>query len=103
MSNPTTDQRCPPCALKNNPYLPHLATLTLVRAAYGDDEFWKQHSAGCIGCGVCTFLCPTCTCFDVRDDAISGRGLRFRCWDTCQFADFSKEASGHDARAQQWQ
>jgi ferredoxin len=75
----------------------------LVRAAYGDEEFWKEHAAACVGCGICTFLCPTCTCFDVRDDAISGRGLRFRCWDTCQFADFSKEASGHDARAQQWQ
>lgn len=75
----------------------------MVRAAYGDEEFWKEHAAACVGCGVCTFLCPTCTCFDVRDDAISGRGQRLRCWDTCQFADFSKEASGHDARAQQWQ
>jgi len=75
----------------------------LVRAAYDDEDFWKRHTEACVGCGVCTFLCPTCTCFDVRDDAISGRGLRFRCWDTCQFADFSKEASGHDPRAQQWQ
>ena len=75
----------------------------LVRAAYGNDEFWQAHSAACVGCGVCTFLCPTCTCFDVRDDAISGRGMRYRCWDTCQFADYGKEASGHDARAQQWQ
>ncbi len=75
----------------------------LVRAAYHDEEFWKKQAEACVGCGVCTFLCPTCTCFDVRDDAVSGRGLRFRCWDTCQFADFSKEASGHDPRAQQWQ
>ncbi len=75
----------------------------LVRAAYGDEDFWKEHAEACVGCGVCTFLCPTCTCFDVRDDAISGRGQRFRCWDTCQFADFSQEASGHDARAHQWQ
>ncbi|HEY3396585.1 MAG TPA: 4Fe-4S dicluster domain-containing protein [Armatimonadota bacterium] len=74
-----------------------------VRRSYGDEAFWKSHTEACIGCGVCTFLCPTCTCFDVRDDAVSGRGQRFRCWDTCQFADFSKEASGHDARAQQWQ
>jgi ferredoxin len=75
----------------------------LVRAAYDDAAFWQEHAAACVGCGVCTFLCPTCTCFDVRDDAISGRGSRFRCWDTCQFDDYGKEASGHDARAQQWQ
>lgn len=73
-----------------------------VRAAYGDEEFWKAHSEACVGCGVCTFLCPTCTCFDVRDDAVSGRGLRYRCWDTCQFADFAREASGHDPKSQQW-
>ena len=74
----------------------------LVRAAYGDEAFWQEHSAACVGCGVCTFLCPTCTCFDVRDDAISGQGVRFRCWDTCQFADFSREASGHDPKREQW-
>ena len=73
-----------------------------VRAAYHDEEFWKAHTEACVGCGVCTFLCPTCTYFDVRDDAISGRGLRYRCWDTCQFADFSREASGHDPKSQQW-
>lgn len=74
-----------------------------VREAYHDEDFWKKHAEACVGCGVCTFLCPTCICFDVRDDAISGRGLRYRCWDTCQFADFSREASGHDPRAEQWQ
>ena len=73
-----------------------------VHEAYGDETFWKAHSEACVGCGVCTFLCPTCTCFDVRDDAISGRGLRYRCWDTCQFADFAREASGHDPKSQQW-
>jgi sulfhydrogenase subunit beta (sulfur reductase) len=74
-----------------------------IQAKFKDAAFWQQHTAACIGCGVCTFLCPTCTCFDVMDDAVAGVGYRFRCWDTCQFRQFCEEASGHDRRPQQWE
>ncbi|MFX1414598.1 MAG: 4Fe-4S dicluster domain-containing protein, partial [Promethearchaeota archaeon] len=48
---------------------------------------WKEISESCIGCGTCSFLCPTCTCFDVIDEKIpnENRGRRVRIWDTCQF------------------
>jgi sulfhydrogenase subunit beta (sulfur reductase) len=74
-----------------------------IEAVFDDDEFWQEYSAGCIGCGVCTFMCPTCTCFDVMDDAIADTGFRYRCWDSCQFRQFCEEASGHDRRPTQWQ
>jgi ferredoxin len=74
-----------------------------IQGVFKDSAFWQQHTAACIGCGVCTFLCPTCTCFDVMDDAIAGTGFRYRCWDTCQFRQFCEEASGHDRRPQQWE
>lgn len=74
-----------------------------IQRVFKDSEFWQKHTAACIGCGVCTFLCPTCTCFDVMDDAIAGTGYRYRCWDTCQFRQFCEEASGHDRRPQQWE
>lgn len=72
-----------------------------MQRVFKDDKFWRKHTAACIGCGVCTFMCPTCTCFDVMDDSVGGTGFRYRCWDTCQFRQFCEEASGHDRRPTQ--
>ena len=63
-----------------------------------DDEFWGEASLKCIGCGCCTFLCPTCHCFDIVDEATGDRGLRRKNWDACQFAQFTLHASGHNPR-----
>jgi ferredoxin len=73
-----------------------------IKAVYENAEFWKRLTRQCIGCGVCSFLCPTCTCFDVLDDAVGTSGYRYRCWDTCQFRSFCTEASGHDPKPEQW-
>lgn len=72
-----------------------------MQRVFKNDKFWRKHTAACIGCGVCTFMCPTCTCFDVMDDSVAGTGYRYRCWDTCQFRQFCEEASGHDRRPNQ--
>jgi Pyruvate/2-oxoacid:ferredoxin oxidoreductase delta subunit len=61
-----------------------------------DDEVWYEVQQSCLGCGVCTFLCPTCHCFDIVDEA--QRGERVRNWDTCMFRIYSQEASGHNPR-----
>lgn len=61
-----------------------------------DDSFWKEISQPCLGCGVCTFLCPTCYCFDIVDEV--QRSERVRNWDTCMFRIYSQEASGHNPR-----
>jgi len=58
--------------------------------------YWEEVSRSCLGCGVCTFLCPTCFCFDIVDKA--QRGERVRNWDTCMFRTYSLEASGHNPR-----
>ena len=64
-------------------------------AVYGSD-FWDEIQQTCIGCGVCTFLCPTCHCFDIVDEP--ARGERVRNWDTCMFRLYSQEASGNNPR-----
>ena len=28
---------------------------------------WAQLSESCLGCGSCTFVCPTCQCYDIKD------------------------------------
>lgn len=61
-----------------------------------EDKFWQEVSQSCLGCGVCTYLCPTCFCFDIVDEV--QRGERVRNWDTCMFRIYSQEASGHNPR-----
>ena len=63
-----------------------------------DDPFWDQVHQKCIGCGVCTYLCPTCWCFDVLDEEIGANVRRVRIWDTCQFPLFTRQASGFNPR-----
>ncbi len=68
-----------------------------------EEPFWQALTRSCIGCGICTLGCPTCTCFDVNDDGVGERGERYRCWDSCQFKYYALEASGHDPRPHQWE
>ncbi len=63
-----------------------------------DDLLWAGLTESCLGCGVCTYLCPTCHCFDICDEAASTTGERIRIWDSCQFPLFTREASGYDPR-----
>jgi len=63
-----------------------------------DDPIWAELHLRCMGCGVCTFFCPTCHCFDVVDEGGESCGRRIRIWDSCQFALFTLHASGHQPR-----
>jgi len=63
-----------------------------------EDEYWRELSRRCLGCGICTYLCPTCRCFDLTDVGSTLGGKRFRCWDSCMFADFTRMASGVNPR-----
>lgn len=65
-----------------------------------NSDKWKTLSEGCIGCGTCTFVCPTCQCYDIRDFD-TGNGIkRFRCWDSCMYSDFTKMAHGNPRTSQ---
>ena len=55
---------------------------------------WKSLSEACLGCGTCTFVCPTCQCYDIKDFN-TGHGVkRFRCWDSCMYSEFTKMSAG---------
>jgi len=62
-----------------------------------DDPFWDQIYQKCLGCGICTFLCPTCCCFDILDEETE-EGKRVRIWDSCQFQCFTLQGSGYNPR-----
>lgn len=73
--------------------------------AYFQSPLWAERSLKCLGCGACAFVCPTCACFDIQDEAHGRRGARFRCWDSCGFSLFTLHTSGHnprDAQSQRW-
>ncbi len=55
---------------------------------------WAELSESCIGCGTCTFVCPTCQCYDVQDFDNGRQVRRFRCWDSCMYSDFTMMAHG---------
>lgn len=66
-----------------------------------ENDFWTDISLKCLGCGTCSFLCPTCHCFDIVDEANWQSGQRRRNWDCCSHPMFTKHASGHNPRPDQ--
>ena len=73
----------------------------LLKDSYTKSGFWEKHSEKCLACGSCVLVCPTCYCFDVKDnpDLSLGHGERIRTWDGCLLEDFAKIASGENFRA----
>ena len=59
-----------------------------------NSEVWAELSESCLGCGTCTFVCPTCQCYDVQDFDNGREVRRFRCWDSCMYSDFTMMAHG---------
>ena len=70
-----------------------------------EHPFWVENSLRCIGCGACTYVCPTCACFDIQDETKGKEGRRYRSWDSCGFGLFTLHTSGHNPRhvqSQRW-
>jgi ferredoxin len=65
---------------------------------FEDMDFWRSESAHCLSCGICTYLCPTCYCFNITDESAGLNGVRLRNWDKCMSPLFTREASGHNPR-----
>lgn len=58
-------------------------------------KIWEQLAAGCLSCCTCTYVCPTCHCYDIRDyQETEERTQRYRCWDSCMAKDFTLMAHG---------
>lgn len=65
-----------------------------------NNEKWSSLSEACIGCGTCTFVCPTCQCYDIREFDTGNGVKKFRCWDSCMYSDFTQMAHGNPRTSQ---
>lgn len=61
---------------------------------------WEKEAKKCISCAACTISCPTCHCFDVRDEVnFNDTNVdRIRSWDSCQIKDFTRIFGNVDMR-----
>lgn len=65
-----------------------------------DDPAWDELSSACLGCGTCTFVCPTCQCYDIKDFNTGNGVIRYRCWDSCMYSEFTRMAHGNNRLSQ---
>ena len=61
---------------------------------------WEQLYTPCLACGTCTFVCPTCQCYDIKDYSTGNGVQRYRCWDSCMYSDFTMMAHGNNRTSQ---
>lgn len=61
---------------------------------------WEEKAKKCYSCGSCNLVCPTCYCFDVKDNIEIDlkNGERVRIWDGCQLEGFAAVGSGENFR-----
>lgn len=58
---------------------------------------WEKLTKTCFNCGICTYVCPLCYCFEMNDEINITKdiekdcqGCRNRTWDSCMLPDFNK-------------
>ncbi len=64
----------------------------------GFPEIWDDLGKRCIGCGICTYVCPLCHCFSIEDGcSLNGKTCsKTRKWSACTLPEFATVTGGHD-------
>lgn len=73
-----------------------------------EGKLWMRHGERCLSCRICTYVCPTCRCFDVTDRVVDVRSgvtriERIRAWDACTSPNYRRVAGGHNPRPTNWE
>lgn len=64
-----------------------------------DNPIWDELAQKCLGCGICTYVCPICHCFSIEDTVkLDDSRIRCRKWASCILSEFSRVAGGHNFR-----
>jgi sulfhydrogenase subunit beta (sulfur reductase) len=68
----------------------HKASLT--------SDVWKTLTKDCVECSACNFICPTCSCFLLFEEAKEKNNERYKVWDACLKSSYAKVAGGTNPR-----
>jgi len=64
-----------------------------------NEEVWEFIGNQCFECGACSFVCPSCSCFNIEDVNLeNGSTERLRTWDSCLFEGYTRMAGDHNPR-----
>lgn len=63
-----------------------------------EHPFWDDIAGKCLGCSTCSYVCPTCYCFDIANRNVGADGTKIRTWDFCMADNYALMAGGHDPR-----
>ena len=76
------------------------ATISKKASESMDNPIWDELAEKCLSCASCNLVCPTCYCFDVKDNISLDlkHGERVRTWDACLLQQFANVASGENFR-----
>ncbi len=66
--------------------------------SWPNHKIWDELAKRCLGCGICTYVCPLCHCFSTEDSVSldDKECVRCRQWDACTLPGFAKVAGGHN-------
>jgi sulfhydrogenase subunit beta (sulfur reductase) len=75
---------------------PELISEAVAWSWKNDSAVWDELASLCLGCGICTYVCPLCYCFFIEDKtALSGKiSSRCRVWDACTLPKFAQISGG---------
>ncbi len=67
---------------------------------YDKEQLWQKLAEKCYSCGSCNLTCPTCFCFNVKDDINLDlkTGQKLREWDSCMIPEYGLVAGDHNFR-----
>lgn len=66
-------------------------------------DLWQKESDGCISCGACTNICPTCYCLILNDESKNKNFIKVRSYDSCQLYGYARVAGGGTPRPKVYQ
>jgi sulfhydrogenase subunit beta (sulfur reductase) len=70
-----------------------------VTTGFIKEEVWEYIGNQCFECGACSFVCPTCSCFNIADICTNEDNYkRLRSWDSCSYEGYSRMAGGYNPR-----
>jgi ferredoxin len=84
-------------AIENKAWISRV--MNRITTGFIDHEVWEYIGNRCFECGACSFVCPTCSCFNIEDEvSAAGETRRVRSWDSCSFEGYSRMAGDHNPR-----